>query len=95
MTQIIGNAPIADLQMSDLGFTDPAVDPRAPSFFIQSAPGVLFVSPGKVLRPSKSSDHGGFSDDDTHVGTFVFWQGSGLIPGNVTDKVVTAQVRLA
>ena len=73
-------------------FNDPAVDPRTPDIIIQPIPGTIYSH-----SAAKVAEHGGFSEDDTHVAMIVT-DGASLAGGNqqgpgvVTSPVTTAQV---
>jgi hypothetical protein len=47
-------------------FGDPTRDPRAPDVVVQPAHGVLYS-----LSKKKDAEHGGFTDDDAHVGLLI------------------------
>lgn len=66
-------------------FGDPTTDSRVPDIVVQPNPGVIYTkSTGKI------AEHGGFAEDDTHVGLLLSIPG--LLPGNVDSKVETRQV---
>src|SRR5258706_4468234 len=76
------------------GFGDPASDSRAPDLVVKFKPGYLIGS-------GKMSEHGGFSDDDTHVALLVGGEGldagvKGLtIDSTVSQKQVAVTTLLA
>jgi hypothetical protein len=47
-------------------FGDPAMDPRTPDLVVRSKPGTIYS-----LSQSKWAEHGGFAEDDAHVGLLV------------------------
>ena len=49
--------------LTDAGFGDPTKDDRTPDIIVETYPGNIFTSSKK-----KQAEHGGFSDDETHVG---------------------------
>ena len=51
---------------TDAGFGDPTKDDRTPDILVETFPGIIFTSSKK-----KQAEHGGFSDDETHVGLIV------------------------
>lgn len=59
-------------------------DPRLPDFSIKVNPGVIYTGGTKI------AEHGGFSDDDTHVALLV--SAPGIVPSRDTQPVQTAQV---
>lgn len=59
-------------------------DPRTPDFSIAPDIGVIYTGGTKI------AEHGGFSDEDEHVGLLV--SGPGIKPLTVTDPVQTTQV---
>ena len=66
-------------------FGDPARDPRAPDVVVQPAHGVLYS-----LSKKKDAEHGGFTDDDAHVGLLV--SNPALDEATVDAPVRTKQV---
>jgi len=62
-------------------FGDPSTDPHAPDVVVQPKHGVIYS-----LSKKKIAEHGGFADDDSHVGLLV--SNPSLEP-----SVVTAEVR--
>jgi len=62
-------------------FANPLTDARAPDIILQPVPGTVYVAQSSFKDPvtgittflgwSKIADHGGFYDDDTHVGLLV------------------------
>jgi hypothetical protein len=65
------------------GFGDPATDERAPDLVVRFKPGIL-VGSGKL------AEHGGFSDDDTHVPLLVGGNGlAGDLKGLTIDLPVS------
>jgi predicted AlkP superfamily pyrophosphatase or phosphodiesterase len=51
-------------------FNNPATDSRVPDIVVQPEDGVVYAKPG-----SKIAEHGGFSEDDTHVALLVSFAG--------------------
>jgi predicted AlkP superfamily pyrophosphatase or phosphodiesterase len=66
-------------------FGDPARDPRAPDVVVQPARGVLYS-----LSKKKDAEHGGFTEDDAHVGLLV--SNPALDEATVLAPVRTKQV---
>ena len=60
------------------GFGDPAKDDRTPDIIIKLKPGYL------VSDSPKRAEHGGFSDDDTHVALIL---ASGAVPPAIAGSV--------
>ena len=69
------------------GFGNPLTDNRAPSLVVQLKPGVVLVS--DPSNPSKIAEHGGYSEDDTHVPLIL---SSGGLNSDVKGSVVNDQV---
>ncbi len=67
-------------------FGDPATDSRVPNLIVIPTQGVIYTKP----TATKIAEHGGFSDDDTHVALLV--SAPGLQPGTVSAPVTTTQV---
>ena len=67
-------------------FNDPATDPRAPNIVVIPRPGVIYAS----KTATKIAEHGGFSDDDTHVLLLV--ASPHLEPGVLKTPVQTTQI---
>ncbi len=67
-------------------FGDPASDSRVPDLVIVPEVGVIYTKPSAT----KVAEHGGFSEDDTHVALLV--SGAGVGAGKVTTPVTTTQV---
>ncbi|HEX2712293.1 MAG TPA: alkaline phosphatase family protein, partial [Candidatus Acidoferrales bacterium] len=64
-----------------LVFNDPTVDSRVPDIIVQPELGVIYTGSGK-----KIAEHGGFSEDDTHVALLVSlagWEGARKIKSPV------------
>jgi hypothetical protein len=66
-------------------FGDPAKDPRVPDIAVQPNVGVIYTG-----STTKVSEHGGFSNDDTH--TMLLVSSPKLSPATVTVHVDNAQV---
>jgi len=62
-------------------FGDPVTDPHAPDVVVQPRHGVIYS-----LSKKKNAEHGGFADDDAHVGLLIS-------NPSLEASVVTAQVR--
>src|SRR5215471_15547389 len=69
----------------DAMFGDPATDSRVPDIVVQPHPGVIYTK-----SKSKIAEHGGFAEDDTHVGLLLSIPS--LHPGIVDSKVETRLV---
>jgi hypothetical protein len=66
-------------------FGDPTTDTRVPDIAVQPHPGVIYTaSTGKI------AEHGGFAEDDVHVGLLV--SNPGLHPRRIESRVETRQV---
>ena len=68
-----------------LRFANPQTDPRVPDFILSPNSGVVYAN-----KPSKIAEHGGFSEDDTHVALLV--SGPGLAAETVSTAVQTTQI---
>ena len=66
-------------------FGDPTRDPRVPDFILAPSSGVVYAN-----KPSKIAEHGGFTEDDTHVALLV--ANPGLPAGQVSAFVHTTQI---
>ena len=66
-------------------FGDPTKDPHAPDLVLQPKHGVIYS-----LSKKKNEEHGGFDEDDSHVGLLV--SNPSLEPGVVATAVRTKQV---
>jgi len=79
--------------LQQAGFGNPLSDNRTPDLMVKLKPG--FVIAGSPGSPStKRAEHGGFSEDDTHVALIV---GSSGLPVNLqgttqSDRVSTTQI---
>ena len=67
-------------------FGDPATDSRVPDLVVIPTQGVIYTKP----TATKIAEHGGFSEDDTHVALLV--SAPGLKAGTVSTPVSTTQV---
>jgi len=67
-------------------YGDPASDSRVPDLVVIPTQGVIYTKP----TATKIAEHGGFSEDDTHVALLV--SAPGLQAGTVTTPVSTTQV---
>ena len=70
-------------EMLAAGFGDPSVDDRTPDIAVKLLPGYV------ITDTAKRAEHGGFSEDDTHVALIV---ASGSIQGNVAGTINNALV---
>jgi len=66
-------------------FGDPATDSRVPDIVVQPNPGVIYTS-----STGKIAEHGGFAEDDAHVGLLLSLPG--LHPSRIDSQVETRQV---
>jgi hypothetical protein len=66
-------------------FADPRTDTRVPDIVVQPDPGVIYTS-----STGKIAEHGGFAEDDTHVGLLVAFPG--MHPSRIDARVETRQV---
>src|SRR5207253_5549168 len=69
-----------------LMFADPAIDSRMPDIVILPNPGVIYVEPDDGFI----EEHGGFTDEDTHVALLVSLPG--LVPREIKSPVRTTQI---
>ena len=67
-------------------YGDPATDSRVPDLVVIPTQGVIYTKP----TATKIAEHGGFSEDDTHVALLV--SAPGLQAGTVSTPVSTTQV---
>ncbi len=67
-------------------YGDAMHDSRVPDLIILPVKGVIYTKP----TATKIAEHGGFTDDDTHVPVIV--ANPTLVPATVSDAVVTASV---
>jgi hypothetical protein len=65
-------------------FNDPASDSRVPDMFLQPDQGVIYTGGSKI------AEHGGLSEDDTHVALLV--AGPGITPTVIKSPVQTMQI---
>jgi hypothetical protein len=79
-----GDAGAADTQFLAM-FGDPTTDPHTPDVILKSQHGVIYS-----LSKKKWAEHGGFADDDSHVGLLL--SNPGLPGGTVSAQVRTKQV---
>jgi hypothetical protein len=85
--EIIADTPNADASPQSLGLGNPAKDSTTPDVVVTLQPGYIWV--GNVLNKHKRGEHGGFSDDDTHVALVL---GGGALPKNVRGTTQTSTV---
>ncbi len=69
------------------GLGNPATDSTTPDIIVTLKPGYIWV--GNVLNQHKRAEHGGFSDDDTHVALVV---SGGALPQAVQGTTVDTPV---
>ncbi|MDZ7964035.1 MAG: hypothetical protein RM368_03520 [Nostoc sp. DedSLP03] len=70
--------------LQQAGFGNPLSDDRTPDFIIK-------LNPGYVISDStKRAEHGGFSDDDTHVGLIA---ASGILASGLKGTIQTQSVK--
>jgi len=67
-------------------FNDPTKDSRTPDIIVLPVHGVIYSSP----TATKIAEHGGFSDDDTHVALFI--ANPRLNKGTISTAVQTEQI---
>ncbi|GAA4016150.1 alkaline phosphatase family protein [Deinococcus rubellus] len=67
-------------------FGDPAKDPRVPDLIVVPRLGVIYTKPSAT----KTAEHGGFSEDDTHVALLV--SAPNLSQATISTPVSTTQV---
>ena len=70
------------------GFGDPATDSRAPDLVVKFKPGILIGS-------GKLSEHGGFSEDDTHIALLVGSDGMAADLKGLTIDTGVSQTQIA
>jgi arylsulfatase A-like enzyme len=90
--QIIADTPNADASLQSYGLGNPATDSTTPDIVVTLQPGYIWV--GNVNNKHKRAEHGGFSDDDTHIALVV---GGGGLDANLQgttsqDAVKTTQI---
>ena len=71
-----------------LGYGDPATDSTTPDIIVTLKPGYIWV--GNVNNQHKRAEHGGFSEDDTHVALVV---SGGALPSAVQGTTVGTTVQ--
>jgi arylsulfatase A-like enzyme len=64
--KIIADTPNADASLDSYQLGNPAKDSTTPDIVVTLKPGYIWV--GNVNNKHKRAEHGGFSDDDTHIG---------------------------
>lgn len=69
-------------QMLTVGVGDPATDDRSPDLIVKYKPGVL------VSDSIKRAEHGGFTDDDTHIALIL----AGGVPSGLQDITIDQSV---
>jgi len=83
----VGGGEIFAGNALSLMFNDPATDSRTPDIIIAPDVGVIYTGGGK-----KVAEHGGFSNDDTHVMLLVSNPGLFAAAKTITGPVETRQV---
>jgi arylsulfatase A-like enzyme len=68
-------------------FGNPATDPRTPDIIIQPIPGTIYSS-----SKAKVMEHGGFSEDDTHV-ALITVNGADIVAGTKVGTFVSTPVQ--
>jgi arylsulfatase A-like enzyme len=86
--EIIADTPNADASPQSLGLGNPATDSTTPDIFVTLQPGYIWV--GNVNSKFKRGEHGGFSDDDTHIALVL---GGGAVAKSVRGTTQTGQVK--
>jgi arylsulfatase A-like enzyme len=69
------------------GLGNPATDSTTPDVIVTLKPGFIWV--GNVNNQHKRAEHGGFSDDDTHIALIV---SGGALPASFAGTTVTRHV---
>jgi hypothetical protein len=87
INQIIADTPNADASLESYKLGNPATDSTSPDIVVTLQPGYIWV--GNVLNKHKNGEHGGFSDDDTHVALIL---GGGAIGSKFQGTTQTGQV---
>ncbi|MBD2523712.1 alkaline phosphatase family protein [Nostoc sp. FACHB-133] len=78
------NEILSGSALQQAGFGNPLSDDRTPDFIIK-------LNPGYVISDStKRAEHGGFSDDDTHVGLIA---ASGILASGLKGTIQTQAVK--
>jgi hypothetical protein len=92
INQIIADTPNADASPQSLGLGDPATDSTTPDIFVTLQPGYIWV--GNTASKVKNAEHGGFSQDDTHVALILSGGaiGAGFQGTTQTGSVQTQQI---
>ncbi len=73
--------------LQQAGFGNPAQDATTPDLIVKLKPGFVLV--GDPTKPKKQAEHGGFSEDDTHVALIV---GGGAIAAELRGSVQSSRV---
>ena len=76
-------------KLRQAGFGNPSRDTRTPDIIVKLKPGYILV--GNLNSKVKRAEHGGLSDDDTHVALIV---GSDALPSNLKGTVQTDNVEI-
>src|SRR5262249_45717284 len=71
--KIVANTPNADVSLTSFNFGDPSKNSTTPDIIVTLKPGFIWVSNGALKNNAqfKRAEHGGFSEDDTHVALIV------------------------
>jgi hypothetical protein len=85
--QIIADTPNADASLESYKLGNPAKDSTTPDIVVTLQPGYIWV--GNVFNKHKRGEHGGFSDDDTHVALIL---GGGAIGSKFQGTTQTAHM---
>jgi hypothetical protein len=93
--KIIADTSNADASPQSYDLGNPATDSTTPDIVVTLKPGYIWV--GNVNNQHKRAEHGGFSDDDTHVALIV---SGGAIDKNLrgtkqTEHVDTTQIAVS
>jgi arylsulfatase A-like enzyme len=86
--QILADTPNADASLGSFNLGNPATDSTTPDIVVTLKPGYIWV--GNVNSQHKRAEHGGFSEDDTHVALIV---SGGALPKAVQGTKVTTPVK--
>jgi hypothetical protein len=79
---------LAGQDLVNAGFGDPKTDSTTPDIIVTLKPGYIWV--GNVNSQHKRAEHGGFSEDDTHVALVV---SGGALPTGVLKTTVDTLVK--
>jgi arylsulfatase A-like enzyme len=88
INQIIADTPNADASLESYNLGNPATDSTTPDIVVTLQPGYIWV--GNVFSKFKNAEHGGFSQDDTHIALIL---SGGAIGSNLQGTTQTVPVQ--